>query len=113
MKTKYEVSISVIIELDENEELCEALMVEEAVEMIYKGKNISSSNIREMKEENRIRMINNETGEVRECDATDEGYNILKEILREDVEKYNNFDFTFEGNTEYVEMLNECLSTLS
>jgi hypothetical protein len=53
-------------------------------------------------EYNFIRMINNETGEVRQCDATDEGFNALCDII--DNEPYLEA-VIFEGNTNYIRTL--------
>lgn len=53
-------------------------------------------------EYNFIRMINNETGEVRECNATDECLKALYEIILD--EPYIEH-VTFEGNSKYVSYL--------
>jgi hypothetical protein len=52
-----------------------------------------------------IRMINHKTGEVKQCDATEEGYNALCTILTFD-EPYLE-SVKFEGNKNYVERLNK------
>jgi hypothetical protein len=57
---------------------------------------------------NFIRMINRETGEVKEVSATEEGYNALNALI----EIKHLDDITFEGNKHYADRLTQRLRYL-
>lgn len=112
---KYEVTLSAIIETD-SEDYDEILDLAVSKMQACDGSNITdefSSSVTEINKSNPvkfplpfIRMINTETGEVRQTNACDAGYNALSNLIK--TEPYV-MHVVFEGNEFFVEKLNSDL----
>lgn len=119
MKKKYLVNVTMEIEHElEHGEFLEDVLSDKFFRGVDDGK-CYKVNVTEIKEPNFIRMINKNTGEVRETDANIHGLSALKRILKNDIKTWYNDkkrnplnNYEFEGHSEFTTRLRNHLKKL-